>query len=104
MVEESTYASSSPSNEQRLVQTPRSHKPIWQVCCVTTVEETAVYGRVRKVVWEDGGREAPSYPIVRRWLAAGPSASILVLGYRTDRRMRRGSTPVRVSERHWAAR
>jgi len=25
---------------------------------------TAVYGPVRTVVWEDGGREAPSYPIV----------------------------------------
>ena len=24
---------------------------------------TAVYGPVRTVVWEDGGREAPSYPI-----------------------------------------
>ena len=24
---------------------------------------TAVYGTVRTVVWEDGGREAPSYPI-----------------------------------------
>jgi hypothetical protein len=23
-----------------------------------------VYGPVRTVVWEDGGREAPSYPIV----------------------------------------
>jgi hypothetical protein len=29
-----------------------------------------VYGPVRTVVWEDGGREAPSYPIFRshkRW-------------------------------------
>ena len=25
---------------------------------------TAVYGTVRTVVWEDGGREAPSYPIL----------------------------------------
>jgi hypothetical protein len=25
---------------------------------------TAVYGPVRTVVWEDGGREAPSYPIL----------------------------------------
>jgi hypothetical protein len=25
---------------------------------------TAVYGPVRTVVWEDGGREAPSYPIM----------------------------------------
>jgi hypothetical protein len=23
-----------------------------------------VYGTVRTVVWEDGGREAPSYPII----------------------------------------
>ncbi|MHB1012696.1 MAG: nucleotidyltransferase family protein, partial [Desulfobacteria bacterium] len=29
--------------------------------CKTT--GTAVYGTVRTVVWEDGGREAPSYPI-----------------------------------------
>ena len=27
------------------------------------VGETAVYGPVRTVVWEDGGREASSYPI-----------------------------------------
>ena len=26
---------------------------------------TAVYGPVRTVVWEDGGREAPSYPIAQ---------------------------------------
>jgi len=25
-----------------------------------------VYGPVRTVVWEDGGREAPSYPILLR--------------------------------------
>jgi hypothetical protein len=25
-----------------------------------------VYGPVRTVVWEDGGREAPSYPIVSK--------------------------------------
>ncbi len=25
---------------------------------------TAVYGTVRTVVWEDGGRKAPSYPIL----------------------------------------
>ena len=24
-----------------------------------------MYGPVRTVVWEDGGREAPSYPILR---------------------------------------
>ena len=30
---------------------------------------TAVYGPVRTVVWEDGGREAPSYPI----LVMGPN-------------------------------
>jgi hypothetical protein len=29
-----------------------------------SVVGTAVYGPVRMVVWEDGGREAPSYPIV----------------------------------------
>ena len=28
-----------------------------------SVVGTAVYGPVRTVVWEDGGREAPSYPI-----------------------------------------
>jgi len=27
---------------------------------------TAVYGTVRTVVWEDGGREAPSYPVQAR--------------------------------------
>jgi len=30
---------------------------------------TAVYGTVRTVVWEDGGREAPSYPVVRHPIA-----------------------------------
>jgi hypothetical protein len=41
-----------------------------------SVVGTAVYGPVRTVVWEDGGREAPSYPIVpqsddfvRGWLS-----------------------------------
>jgi hypothetical protein len=29
----------------------------------TTVEETARYGPVCLVVWEDGDREVPSYPI-----------------------------------------
>jgi hypothetical protein len=29
-----------------------------------SVVGTAVYGPVRTVVWEDGGREAPSYPIL----------------------------------------
>ena len=28
---------------------------------------TAVYGTVRTVVWEDGGREAASYPIPFLW-------------------------------------
>jgi hypothetical protein len=32
-----------------------------------SVVGTAVYGPVRTVVWEDGGREAPSYPI--GWLS-----------------------------------
>jgi len=31
---------------------------------------TAVYGPVRTVVWEDGGREAPSYPILQRQIVA----------------------------------
>ena len=31
---------------------------------------TAVYGPVRTVVWEDGGREAPSYPIFRAKIAS----------------------------------
>ena len=29
------------------------------------VAGTAVYGTVRTVVWEDGGREPSSYPILR---------------------------------------
>jgi hypothetical protein len=29
--------------------------------------KTAVYGTVCTVVWEDGGRKTPSYPI--RWLS-----------------------------------
>ena len=28
-----------------------------------TMIETAVYGTVRTVVWEDGGGNAPSYPL-----------------------------------------
>ena len=31
---------------------------------------TAVYGTVRTVVWEDGGGDPASYPIVAAWLAA----------------------------------
>ena len=48
---------------QSLVQDSWSRKPFRETCCVKPVEETAVYGPVRTVVWEDGGREAPSYPI-----------------------------------------
>ena len=32
-----------------------------------TMIETAVYGTVRTVVWEDGGGNAPSYPIKKHW-------------------------------------
>ncbi len=47
-----------------LVQDSRTRQPFKEVCRVTSVEETAVYGSVRTVVWEDGGREPPpTYPI-----------------------------------------
>ena len=48
---------------QSLVQISWARQSSPKVRCVTIVEETAVYGPVRTVVWEDGGREAPSYPI-----------------------------------------
>jgi len=33
-----------------------------------------VYGTVRTVVWEDGGREAASYPILQRYISDQPGA------------------------------
>jgi hypothetical protein len=57
-------SSSTSGDGQSLVQDPWSRKPFRKICCVKPIEETAVYGPVRTVVWEDGGREAPSYPIV----------------------------------------
>jgi hypothetical protein len=40
-----------------------------------SVVGTAVYGPVRTVVWEDGGREAPSYPITRQ-KSRGPQSRL----------------------------
>lgn len=59
IVEESGCTPISPSDEQRLVQSPMSHEPIRQVCCVTIVEETAVCGPISTVVWEDGPVRPP---------------------------------------------
>jgi len=44
-----------------------------------------VYGPVRTVVWEDGGREAPSYPIgsSTRWCVASPQSPLLTSGSRS---------------------
>jgi hypothetical protein len=50
-------------HDNRLVQGARAREPDGQVCCVETIEETAGCDIARPVVWEDGGREAPSYPI-----------------------------------------
>jgi hypothetical protein len=37
-----------------------------------------VYGTVRTVVWEDGGREAASYPIVLGQHRGGPAGHALM--------------------------
>ena len=54
MVAEVRLPASTAGDEQSLVQDSWSRKPFRKVRCVTTVGETAVYGPVRTVVWEDG--------------------------------------------------
>jgi hypothetical protein len=39
-----------------------------------------VYGPVRTVVWEDGGREAPSYPIVNEALMHSEKPQGIITG------------------------
>ena len=63
MVAESRNPASAPRDDPGVGQNARTGEPFRTVSYVTIVEETAVYGPVRTVVWEDGGREAPSYPI-----------------------------------------
>ena len=51
------------SHEQPVVQRAGACKSLREVSGATTLRRTAGYGPVCPVVWGDGGREPPSYPM-----------------------------------------